>query len=105
MLIFLVQVEDYSLRVTAALKAQGVKKGDVVGLFLNNCPELPCLWLGIGRLGGITPLINTNQRGKALVHSINVAACNYLIFADEFLSGEEIVTSRYQLMWFYFQSC
>lgn len=81
-------MEDYSLRVTAAFKAEGVKKGDIVGLLLNNCPQQPCLWLGVGRLGAVIPLINTNQRGNALIHSVNVAKCNYLIFSDEYQSGE-----------------
>ncbi|XP_049872890.1 long-chain fatty acid transport protein 4-like [Pectinophora gossypiella] len=78
------EVEDFSLRVSATLKAQGVKKGDIVGLLMNNCPQLPAFWLGISRLGAITPLINTNQRGNALIHSINVAKCNVLIFSDEY---------------------
>ncbi|CAH0603273.1 unnamed protein product [Chrysodeixis includens] len=78
------EVEDYSLRVTAVLKAQGIKKGDIVGLLVNNCPQQPALWMGIARLGAITPLINTNQRGNALIHSINVAKCDALIFSDEY---------------------
>lgn len=80
-------MEDYSLRVTAVLKEQGIKKGDIVGVFVNNCPQLPMLWLGAARLGGVIPLINTNQRGNALLHSIDVAKCDYLIFSEEFLSG------------------
>uniref|UniRef100_A0A2A4K8S3 Very long-chain fatty acid transport protein n=1 Tax=Heliothis virescens TaxID=7102 RepID=A0A2A4K8S3_HELVI len=78
------EVEDYSLRVTAVLKAQGIKKGNIVGLLVNNCPQQPALWMGIARLGAVTPLINTNQRGNALVHSINVAKCDALIIADEY---------------------
>lgn len=80
-------MEDFSLRVTAVLKKYGVKKGDIVGLLVNNCPQMPALWLGNVRLGGITPLINTNQRGNALIHSINVAKCDVLIFSSEYQSG------------------
>ncbi|KAG7311656.1 hypothetical protein JYU34_002710 [Plutella xylostella] len=81
------QVEDFSLRVTAVLKAQGYKKGSVVGLLVNNSPQLPALWLGNARLGHVTPLINTNQRGSALIHSINVAKCDVVIYSDEFQSA------------------
>lgn len=81
------KVEDFSLRASAVLKAKGVGNGSIVGLFVNNCPQLPALWLGNARLGGITPLINTNQRGKALIHSINVAKCDILIFSDEYQAG------------------
>ncbi|XP_041977078.1 long-chain fatty acid transport protein 4-like [Aricia agestis] len=81
------EVEEYSLRVTAAMKAQGVTKGDIVGLLVNNSPQLPALWLGNARLGAITPLINTNQRGSALIHSINVAQCNVLVYSEEYESA------------------
>lgn len=88
------EVEDYSLRVTAVLKAHGVKKDSLVGVLVNNCPQLPALWLGNGRLGGITPLINTNQRGKALLHSINIAKCDVLIFSEEYQSAVQDIVSE-----------
>ncbi|CAH2238077.1 long-chain fatty acid transport protein 1-like [Pararge aegeria] len=88
------EVENYSLRVSAVLKSLGVKKGDIVGLLVNNCAQMPALWLGNARLGGITPLINTNQRGKALIHSINVAKCDVLIFSDEYESAIQDISSE-----------
>ncbi|XP_050675511.1 long-chain fatty acid transport protein 4 [Leptidea sinapis] len=88
------EVEDFSLRMTAVMKAQGVKKGSIVGLFTSNCPEMPALWLGNARLGAVTPLINTNQRGKALLHSINVAKCDVLIFSEEYLSAIQDISSE-----------
>ncbi|XP_045458927.1 long-chain fatty acid transport protein 4-like [Melitaea cinxia] len=88
------EVEDFSLRVTAVLKKYGVKKGDIVGLLVNNCPQMPALWLGNARLGGITPLINTNQRGNALIHSINVAKCDVLIFSSEYQSAIQDISSQ-----------
>ncbi|XP_026756934.1 long-chain fatty acid transport protein 4-like [Galleria mellonella] len=83
------KVEQFSLRVSAVLKNQGIKKGDVVALMMNNCPELPATWLGIGRLGAITPLINTNQTGNTLLHSFNIAKCNAIIYGSEFESAIE----------------
>ncbi|CAH4031587.1 unnamed protein product [Pieris brassicae] len=78
------QVEDFSLRVSAVLKAQGVKKGDTVGVMASNYPEMPSIWLGTARIGGVSPLINTNQTGNTLLHSINVAKCDVLIYGSEF---------------------
>ncbi|KAL0894631.1 hypothetical protein ABMA27_013188 [Loxostege sticticalis] len=78
------QVEDFSLRVSAVLRAQGVKKGDVVAIMMNNCPEIPATWLGITRLGAVAPLINTNQTGNTLLHSINIAKCDIVIYGEEF---------------------
>ncbi|CAG9784546.1 unnamed protein product [Diatraea saccharalis] len=78
------QVEDFSLRTSALLRSKGVKKGDVVGVMMSNCPEMPAIWLGITRLGGVAPLINTNQTGNTLLHSINIAKCDMVIYGDEF---------------------
>ncbi|OWR45591.1 long-chain fatty acid transport protein 1-like [Danaus plexippus] len=88
------EVEEFSLRVSAVLKLKGVKKGDIVGLLVNNSPQMPALWLGNARLGGITPLINTNQRGNTLIHSISIAKCNVLIFSDEYLSVIQDISSQ-----------
>ncbi|XP_064292349.1 long-chain fatty acid transport protein 4-like isoform X2 [Plodia interpunctella] len=78
------KVEEFSLRVSAVLKKQGVKKDDVVAVMMSNCPELPSTWLGIARVGGVSPLINTNQTGNTLLHSINIAHCNCVIYGSEF---------------------
>lgn len=72
------------------LKAQGIKRGDVVGVLMGNYPEMPITSLGIGRIGGISPLINTSQTGHALLHSITIANCDALIYGSEFKDGEQL---------------
>ncbi|XP_047545070.1 long-chain fatty acid transport protein 4-like [Vanessa atalanta] len=81
------QVEEYSLRVSAVLRAQGVKRGDTVAVMASNYPEMPAIWLGIARIGGISPLINTHQTGNTLLHSINIAKCDFVIYGSEFESA------------------
>ncbi|KAJ2953512.1 hypothetical protein O0L34_g1113 [Tuta absoluta] len=81
------QVEDFSLRTTAVLRAQGIKRGDTVAVMMNNCPEIVATWLGIARAGAVAPLINTNQTGAALMHSINIAKCDAVIYGSEFDSA------------------
>ncbi|XP_038222804.1 long-chain fatty acid transport protein 4-like [Zerene cesonia] len=88
------EVEDYSLRMTAVLRNEGIKKGDIVGLMTNNCAQMPALWIGSARIGAVCPLINTNQRGNALIHSINIAKCNVLIFSDEYLSAVQEISGQ-----------
>lgn len=80
-------MEDYSLRATAVLKAEGIKRGDTVAVMIGNCPEMPAIWLGATRLGAVSPLINTNQTGNTLLHSINIAKCDAVIYSDEFQAG------------------
>ncbi|XP_032510576.2 long-chain fatty acid transport protein 4-like [Danaus plexippus] len=81
------QVEEFSLRVSAVLRAQGVRRGDTVALMASNYPEMPAIWLGVTRIGAVSPLINTNQTGNTLLHSINIAKCDYVIYGSEFESA------------------
>src|SRR5215471_2644018 len=61
--------------------AQRLAPGDVVCLFMPNCPDYMAIWLGITRIGGIVSLVNTNLVGDHLVHAINIVAPK-LIIAD-----------------------
>lgn len=46
---------------------------DTVALMLQNRPEMVAAWLGMGKIGVASALINTNSTGKALTHAIKVA--------------------------------
>ena len=81
-------LEDYSNRIANYFKSQGYKKGDVVALFLESCPEFVCLWLGLSKLGVISALINTNLRLDSLWHCISAADVRTIIFGTD-LSGNK----------------
>ena len=83
-------VEEYSNRIANYFKSQGYKKGDVVALFLESCPEFVCMWLGLSKLGVITALINTNLRLDSLFHCISVATVRAIIFGSD-LSGNYLI--------------
>ncbi|XP_071856294.1 fatty acid transport protein 1 [Bombus fervidus] len=78
------QVEDYSNKVATIFKTYGYRKGDVIGILLENRVEFIALWLGLSKLGVIIPLLNTNLRKTALQHSINVSKCQALIYGADF---------------------
>ena len=40
---------------------------------LENCAELPQLWLGAAKVGLVSALINFNLQGDALAHAVNVS--------------------------------
>lgn len=65
----------------------GFKKGDVVGLLMENRPEFVGIWLGMSKIGIVTALINYNQKSVSLVHSVKVANCCGLIYGSELSSG------------------
>lgn len=76
---------------------KGFKKGDVVGLLMENRPEFVCIWLGMSKVGIVSALINYNQRMVSLLHSIKVANCTSLIYGAELSSGKSIEYSYFLL--------
>ncbi|BFG05985.1 long-chain fatty acid transport protein 1 [Drosophila madeirensis] len=78
------QLNEHSNRVANVFHSHGYKKGDVVGLLLENRAEFVATWLGLSKIGVITPLINTNLRGASLQHSITVGQCTALIYGASF---------------------
>lgn len=70
-------------RVARWARANGIKTGDTVALFLPNRPDYLCIWLGIARAGGATALLNTSQSGHALMHSVTIVKPKLAIVAAE----------------------
>src|SRR5271156_3752808 len=64
--------------------AQGVAKGDVIGLLMPNRPAYLAIWLGVTRVGGVVALLNTNLAGQSLAHCIDVVSPRHCIVAAEF---------------------
>jgi citronellyl-CoA synthetase len=54
---------------------------------VDNRPELLMIIGAVAKLGGISSLINPNQRGKALLHSINLTRGNFFIIGEELLDA------------------
>ena len=84
-------------RVARWALSENIAKGDVVCLLMPNCPDYLAIWLGITRIGGIVALLNTNLKGEALAHCIQVAAPGHIIAAPAF--AEELKQQDAQLWW------
>jgi len=84
-------------RIARWASAQGIGRGDVVGLLMENRPEFVITWLGLAKLGAVTALMNTNLRGHPLAHSLAVADAKHLVLGaelgDALESAREHVTS------------
>ncbi|HEX3838348.1 MAG TPA: long-chain-acyl-CoA synthetase, partial [Steroidobacteraceae bacterium] len=59
--------------------AQGLQRGDTVGLLMANCTHYMAIWLGLTRAGIGVALLNTQLRGEALAHCIRIVAPKLLI--------------------------
>ena len=64
-------------------RAQGLRRGDVVALLMENRPEFLFAWLGMAKIGAVTALINTNLRGAPLAHCIAIAEPKHIVVGSE----------------------
>ena len=65
--------------------SQGLKKGGVAVVFLENRPELLIVYSAMAKIGVINSMISTNLRQDSLKH------CLALHPADVFIVGEEVL--------------
>jgi fatty-acyl-CoA synthase len=59
--------------------AQGLGKGDVVCLLMENSPEYLAAWAGLTRIGVVVALINTHLRAEALAHAVGLAGPRHIL--------------------------
>ena len=67
--------------------AQGLAKGDCVGLLMPNRPEFMAIWLGLTKVGCVVALLNTNLSGLSLAHCVNIVAPKHLIVSSELVDS------------------
>jgi len=60
-------------------KGRGIKRGEVVALFMPNRIEYVAIWYGLSKVGIATALINNQLTGPALAHSLNICGAVHLI--------------------------
>lgn len=87
------EINEFSNRIANLFQQHGYKKGDVIALLMENRPEFVATWLGLSKIGIIVPLINTNLRQASLIHSVQIAKSQALIFGESLASGKEFFLS------------
>jgi acetyl-CoA synthetase len=65
-----------------ALKAQGVKKGDRVALYLPMILELPVAMLACARIGAIHSIVFAGFSANALADRVNDSLCEVIVTSD-----------------------
>ena len=98
------QVNQWANRIAHYLSAQGIGKGDVVAVFIENRPELLVAILALAKLGAVSALLNTSQTRDTLIHSINLVAPVAIVLGEElqpaFAAIREQVSIPAQRTWF-----
>lgn len=70
-----------------ALKAQGIKKGDVVCLYMPMVPEAAIAMLACTRIGAVHTIVFAGFSAEALADRINNCGAKLVITADEGIRG------------------
>ncbi|EME31090.1 acetyl-CoA synthetase [Galdieria sulphuraria] len=85
------QMLDQVKRLASALKKRGVRKGDVVAIYLPNIPELPISMLACARIGAIHNVVFGGFSAEALAGRILDAQCRVLITCDGVMRGNKVI--------------
>ncbi|WP_349735971.1 long-chain-acyl-CoA synthetase [Pseudomonas jessenii] len=98
------EVNQWANRIAHHLIGQGIGKGDVVAVFIENRPELLVTILAVAKVGAISALLNTSQTRDTLVHSVNLVAPVAIIVGEElvpaYLAVRERVSIKAARTWF-----
>lgn len=85
---------QHANRIAHYLQAQGIRKGDVVALFIENRPELLLSVLAVAKLGGICAMLNTSQTQAPLVHSLTLVKPAAIVVGAELSSAYAAVRDQ-----------
>ena len=78
------QLDQYANKVAHLFLEQGLKQGDTVAMFMDNCPEYIGLWLGLSKIGVRASFINYNLRENSLLHCINICKPKSIVYGSHF---------------------
>lgn len=88
------QANQWANRIAHHLIAQGIGKGDVVAVFIENRVELLVTILAVAKVGAISALLNTSQTRDTLVHSLNLVAPVGIVVGEELVPAFNAVRER-----------
>ncbi len=69
----------------------GIRKGTVAVVFLENRLETLLLISALAKLGAVASMINANQKGAGLKHSIETDQGDYFIIGEERIADFEVI--------------
>ena len=98
------EFNQWANRLAHVFLRQGLKKGDVATVLIENRPELLVTALALSKIGVIAALVNTSQTGKVLTHSINLVKPSVLVTGAECAANvmdvrADLLLSDSQLFW------
>ncbi|KAL3477214.1 hypothetical protein BJX99DRAFT_269974 [Aspergillus californicus] len=72
-----------ALRYAHFFRSKGVRRGELVALYLMNRPEFLFAWLGLWVLGCAPAAVNYNLAGEGLVHCLRISGARVVLVDDD----------------------
>jgi citronellyl-CoA synthetase len=73
--------------------SRGLATGDVATVLVDNRPELLMIIGALSKIGAVSSLINPNQRGEVLLHSVNLTRHRTFIVGEELIDAFEAIVA------------
>lgn len=85
------QLHDHVCRLANVLKSHGIKKGDLVTIYLPMIPEAVYAMLACTRIGAVHSVIFGGFSAESIAHRIADCDSRYVITADEGYRGGKVI--------------
>lgn len=79
------ELDDLSDRFAQSLRDRGIGQGDVVALFLHNCPQYLIAHFGVQKLGAIVSPCNPDAQAYELEHQLSELDASAIVAGEELL--------------------
>ncbi|MGH8530531.1 MAG: long-chain-acyl-CoA synthetase [Nevskiales bacterium] len=81
------ELNAWANRYAHCLAQHGVRRGDVVSINMNNCPEIVVTMCAVAKLGAVAAMINTSQRAESLKHSLTLVKPKLIVAGEDQLEA------------------
>jgi len=85
------ELDKAANRVANHFLSLGAKEGDVVAVFMENCPEYLMMVAGLNKIGVVASLVNTHLRHHTLSHALTICGPSWVVAGESLLSAVEDV--------------
>ena len=88
------KLNEWANRYAHYFISRGLKKGDIVAVFLENRPELFMIYCAIAKIGAVSSMINTYKREQSLLYSLNHTPGKIYIIGEEGVKAFQNVKAK-----------
>jgi citronellyl-CoA synthetase len=81
------EFNEWVNRLGNQLLSMGLKKGDIVVVFLDNRPEVLALNMALAKIGCVGSLVNYSQKKQPLAHSIKLSNPKLILVGSELIDS------------------